>query len=837
MSRFHIRHRGRHAVRHVTHSPHHNTKTARTLKKFLILGVLLLVTISIGVTYALVVPERSAKKENKAIGITEEILDEVATTQSLQTIQSTLGFKLRYDETMLSASGQTTDGSSTSEYVTGMSYDETELKTPRPYSIVKLKARATEAETSQPFSPIMPELSVVTNIRKDYWDNKVGDKTNAGLSKLEIAANSNVVLHQKNPNVIAEPAVDVVIGGTPYKYIVYKTRSEAFGVTHESQEWVYVAVQNDRPYFITISFINDSNANDVALFQSIIQEISYEPIAGDLLSLKEFFLGRVAGVATASDLPKATTKTPYDIKPSTILDVILRNQPAVVRVATLACADIELLLPDQTVGLKLQRACNAGIGSGSIVSSDGYIATNGHVTTIGIPNIVSGYALMSTSREVVLERIQKILRYMVDANIVSEKEVTALLEAASKKDPEAIAVLMSLGTYIPEEYIRASNEERVFAIQTSYEPIQLDTDKAVFSYTKSVIPATFVASNFDETLMERGNYNFGSGLTSDVAILKAKGSFPSVELGSITTLNEGDDLTAIGFPAFTDGGLMTTRSKTPPTVTQGSVLGITAELGSSHKLIFTNVPIARGNSGGPSFNNSGKQVGLNTYSELKCPDLDCFGEGIARDIADYEALLAENKITLNTDSRVSEVWSQGLEAFSEGNYRGAVQLFNKVSDMYPAHYLATSMTELAKSKYGSPADISDGFFTSYNLINIAKILAGLITVAVVFLGGFLIYGSRKHGLVGSVSSAAWMGGTPVQPTYTFGQPVQQNYPLQPVAATSPSTIQQPISTPQQFVATPVVVQPTITAQPIPEMTPQPQKDTEQPPNNTPTKNT
>lgn len=57
-------------------------------------------------------------------------------------------------------------------------------------------------------------------------------------------------------------------------------------------------------------------------------------------------------------------------------------------------------------------------------------------------------------------------------------------------------------------------------------------------------------------------------------------------------------------------------------------------------ILTTTVPVAQGNSGGPSFNSDGEQIGLNTYSYFSCADFSkCFGNGVVRDIADTKALI------------------------------------------------------------------------------------------------------------------------------------------------------------------------------------------------------
>jgi predicted peptidase len=126
-------------------------------------------------------------------------------------------------------------------------------------------------------------------------------------------------------------------------------------------------------------------------------------------------------------------------------------------------------------------------------------------------------------------------------------------------------------------------------------------------------------------------------------------------LGDSSKISKGDRITAIGYPAIVDGGTNTKKSKTVPTVTQGDVSGSTSDAG-GHKLFSMSTQIAAGNSGGPAFDNNGKQVGLNTYGGSACANSgksnnSCFGRGIFRDIADLKTMAKKNNVTLSANIR------------------------------------------------------------------------------------------------------------------------------------------------------------------------------------------
>lgn len=99
----------------------------------------------------------------------------------------------------------------------------------------------------------------------------------------------------------------------------------------------------------------------------------------------------------------------------------------------------------------------------------------------------------------------------------------------------------------------------------------------------------------------------GTDSTYDIALLKvdSSGSLPAVSIGDSQSLKPGQWVLAIGSPFGFDY-----------TVTQGIVSAVGRNLGSQDQpatsFIQTDVPINRGNSGGPLFNLQGQVVGVNS---------------------------------------------------------------------------------------------------------------------------------------------------------------------------------------------------------------------------------
>lgn len=156
-------------------------------KKIIILVVIFVyVVISIGVWWAFFNDSRRDTYGNLSVDNKVNLILAQSTLRDdkLRVINSTLGFKVAYDKERFYGQGQVTDPSSTSKYVSGTTYVDDELDTAQEYSLVKF--RPIEKE-NQPLGASFPiEMTILTNIRKDYWENRVNLPKNKDKSKLEI---------------------------------------------------------------------------------------------------------------------------------------------------------------------------------------------------------------------------------------------------------------------------------------------------------------------------------------------------------------------------------------------------------------------------------------------------------------------------------------------------------------------------------------------------------------------------------------------------------------------------------------------------------------------------
>jgi hypothetical protein len=753
------------------------------LKSHLVLIIISILLILTGLSVGLFTYISNTSREEPAIENSDfysEVSDVLGANSILpdtSTLVSSRGFTAQYDPTIITARAQTTDESSTSSYISGIEYTDEELKETRPYSIFKFELKDVEQELGS-FSLLSKvQVSVITNIRADWLTTRKTNPQHANKSSIDILVDHTIESRLSgDPQRSASGVIDVTIGDTSYKKVTISTTYTSLGqkIAGPTQD-IYMTIQNGRPYWIELGLITEQNINQLPALEPIIASVQYPkpeypvPADGDSLSTDTY----TQASSSSIKLPAGTSYVPKPIDNKTILKVVAKNQPAVVRIGASLCIDVDLLDRSGGVGLSLKSVCTAGIGSGSIVSTDGYIATNGHVTDLSDDNALSAWGEMAYQEGASngsFSSIRNLLNYAVKINKISSSSAEEYINSLKKRDRGALAALSQLIDLVPKDMVKVKDRRTSYAVQTSNEPMRVKLTPGQdlkFVYSSSILSAGFIDSNFDPNI----DLRLGFGSASDVAILKMQGSnFPITEIGSI----------ALGFPAFVDGGLMTKKSTTVPAVTQGNVAPQGIGMSGSYKLISTTVPIAQGNSGGPAFNDSGQQIGLNTYSKLSCADMRCFGSGTARDVADFVELLKVNGITLKTEGSVARDWNEGIESLSSGNYKKATTKFNEVSKEYPANYLAASLATFAESRQGGADDTSgqsDGVVVVMIVASVL-IVAGISTIIVVILK------FRKDSLKPPSAPAYVPPLNPAQQPAVM--PQQQPYYTQPTAPAAPT---------------------------------------------------
>ncbi len=725
------------------HARHKKHKKWLLIALCILLAILTVIAIVVGVRFYKI---RTAR--NEASKSLQNAVNLNQASKSVQIIHSKLGFMLSYSKQILAANATVLQDDEKVVTVTGDDLDKID-----DYSLVNIYPNNSEQTSFLDSQTIkVSELQLTTNNRKNFFDLRKEQFGN--LSDLELTTKYFAPKIDDKTTVELTKQEDVTIGRTKYKKLTYNITNTEF-ITTTNTTVQYVTVQNGRPYVISLKNTNLADSAQLANLEAVIETIQYSKPDNDAKLVNRNLPGDIA-LAASTDMSthpgmqhhdtgvvsSQTTKTITELVNETALKVVAKNQPAVVRIGSIICMNFSILSPNKQVGFTASDACNAVAGSGAIVSSDGYISTNGHVVTDIPARVLQTYLVLSSNAKN-FEPLKNYLKYLVSANIMSASQVDSLVAALAKNDPTASEKILQSTLLIPPANFQVTKTNSQFGVQLSNEPLKVTINGSNLSFikTNTNVSAKLIGEDFDESSLQQEVADLSNSTDSDVALLKIEGNnFPVANLGTIDELKTASIVTAMGFPGFVDGGLTTKQATTIPSATQGRVENIVFDSKTKQrKIIETTVPIAEGNSGGPGFAESGNIVGLATYA-LPSSDVESgiskFSTGgILRDIADFKALLNKKNITLNTTSPTSQAWFAGIDAFAQAHYSKASQFFTESQKQYPANYLAAGLIATANSKVSAGQDLPETSSTSIYLVLglIASLIVAIIVVVIAII--------------------------------------------------------------------------------------------------------
>lgn len=277
-------------------------------------------------------------------------------------------------------------------------------------------------------------------------------------------------------------------------------------------------------------------------------------------------------------------------------------------------------------------------GSGFVIHSDGYIATNAHVVS------------------------QETVKQM----LASESALSAMFEnALFLSDEEMQKFLQSNeGERFGREVLRYVIEHSTFDIQSKISVFRPDSEKTRIpelveeGFSAEVV---FVNDNFLDD--ER-----------DVAIVKiAETGLPAMRLGDAAELVVGKRTYVFGFPATAE---VNSGNPTEATFTQGVVSAIKQFSNQDLKMFQTDAKVSEGSSGGPLFNERGEAVGIVTFQtgELERVAGDNFAFALPVDVVREAASEAH---IIPEEGTYGRFFREGFSAFSLKRCDRAAQLFSE----------------------------------------------------------------------------------------------------------------------------------------------------------------
>lgn len=796
-------------IRHKTETLH--SPLGRVVKIALIVTGVLAVLVAIALVFLIPRTSYDDKQARIELGNVLQPPDQLA---KLVPVTSSLGFSLQYDNLMFTGSAKTPDtlDEKGKTVAAGATYDNNDLRTKREYDLIRIRplqsADSTRSAITNP-----PELEVSAEITaKTLKDNELKpDYKDLSKLNLFIRLSSDRKLAERNPEDGTSAIVSIdetkpvarTINGIQYQMVRYTTKNENYRIATEKHEDCYYTIQNDTPYVACITDVRPNNTDAASLNEKLLETLSFKKpdvpaiatIEGGEESSDRAAQGEDAEADDESEPEEAAliTKRPEYNDNAESLKAVAKNQPAVVRIGTLYCADLALKFESGDTGATLTDACVGNVSSGTVISKDGYIVTTGHAVRYDPKAAINGYINFAENQKDMLARLGRVLDYMVKAKLIFSSDAAYMKTGAQIGDQEALAKIENLGSVIPDEFVTPIKDEYTYAIQPTDKPIVLDRNtgqKPSFAYSDSVLAAKYVTSDYDTAKAAREKFDSKTP-DADIGLLKVEGSFQNVSLGTPIEIKANDNLNVLGFPAYTDSTLLIDKIRNMPVVTNAKVEQTYERGGKS--LVQVNAPIVPGNDGAGVYDQEARLVGFGVYGLPYCPDQQCFAKGTIRPTTELVSLLEKNNIKLSGVSDATTVWHDAVDQYFRGNYAAAASGFASAGRQYGFNALAAPLQKLAQSKQGSQSDTSlANQATGIMIAALIVMVVITILLAIVFVFQKRRLDSLRVGHYGGTAIAA--PSMPVNQSNPYGTgtspPVASDYsspyspPAQPTQQTS-----------------------------------------------------
>lgn len=387
----------------------------------------------------------------------------------------------------------------------------------------------------------------------------------------------------------------------------------------------------------------------------------------------------------------ASTAKRSGLDPSQISDVA---KPSVVSLIYIYCNQV---LVDQRKVKFLQpeyNLCGASKGTGFVVSTDGYIATNGHVVNL-YPEQTFAESLLGKKISQLSVDLVREISFAQQNRQISENEARSVLSQASINPIVYNSLLQHSFRLVEDKIVSFGQQHSKYLVNLGNALLEIDWEKAEKGELLAYPPVSDAVREAELVDYDLANpYNLDSILYnktsqgSDVAVLKIKETqgldFPALDLVSTSLAKEGEAIVVVGFPTLVEGSkdresAIGFASSNKPTVTRGIVSALKTDQ-AGNTLVQTDASIEHGNSGGPAFNTNGQVMGIATYSLSS-------GSGnynFLRATDDLLEILARNNIEL-AKSSTAAAWKEGLENFWSKRYKSAVDSIEKARQLYPVN--------------------------------------------------------------------------------------------------------------------------------------------------------
>ncbi|HKV39737.1 MAG TPA: FHA domain-containing protein [Blastocatellia bacterium] len=392
------------------------------------------------------------------------------------------------------------------------------------------------------------------------------------------------------------------------------------------------------------------------------------------------------GRVVKADAPEASAIAE---QPMTGERMALYAKPSVVRVLDGVVAKILF-----TGNGKTYTVVYGGSGSGSFISSDGYIMTNAHV-------VAATQLSESDAKQRLLAEFIKQLA--VDLNVRPESLVN---------DPTQLSAILD---------------------QAQFEGMQ--PIRKVVVADGSVFP--FEVQQFGTPITDKSS--------KDVAIIKiAVTNAPILKLGDSDAVKDEDHVSVVGYPSAQSSEFLSDTSDQESSITDGKI-SARRMANDNLPILQTTAPATHGNSGGPVLDDKGEIVGLLTFGGGRPGEQEVSGFAFIVPTSTAMAFVREEGVR-NEEGPVDAAYRAGLDDYFARHYSAAMTKFQEVKRLFPHHSkVAWLLADCSKQIAAGHEAIASVVVEKKGLPTTALILGGggLALIVVIVVAAVLMKGGRK----------------------------------------------------------------------------------------------
>lgn len=430
-------------------------------------------------------------------------------------------------------------------------------------------------------------------------------------------------------------------------------------------------------------------------------------------------------------------------------------KPSVANILYIYCKELRVSPEIPVIYLKPSYSfCNGSFGSGFVVDGSGLIATNGHVV-MSYPeqDLIGG--LNKGDQAIATFVVDFVREAVAGQGVATTQEQGLVMTMNMIQNPSGVQVLIkSLYDLLDQKVIEIVPVTEKYFVNLGVEAFEFSDNKLTSSNIENfvkektaILTAEKVGADYANLFSKGVVFDKEKAKGSDVALLKISEvdnyTYPSLKLGNVDSLKEGEPVLVFGFPGIVSGSdsgpalLDYAASSTQVTVTRGIVSSIKKD-SQGNNLIQTDATIGHGNSGGPAFNSSGEVIGIATYGIGD--DVGSFN--FLRDINDLERLAEDSNSSLGkVASETYQNWETALELYWEDHFTKSLTFLNKVENSYSIHPTVDEITESAEQaiQEGKDVDILFGIQKS-----ILYIVGGVISFLILSIIVVSIWKKKKN---------------------------------------------------------------------------------------------